>query len=97
MDGTPFIHIEAKRTEKFAPYAAMRQAEESLSKSKSGEFPVVTNRKNNMKMGESLVVMRADDWVVMYQAYLREHGVALGATKSTFEAMLNASKDSVQP
>jgi len=70
LDGTPLIHVEAKRTETFAPYAAMAQAEAAITKSGDKVMPVVINRRNNMKTGESLAVMRFDDFLRMNSAYL---------------------------
>ena len=62
--GTPTMWVEAKRTEKFSPYAAMAQSENGIAASKTdGEMPVVISRKNNMPTGDSLVVMKLSDWV----------------------------------
>jgi Holliday junction resolvase len=97
LDNTPLIHIEAKRTETFSPYAAIQQAEESIRKSKRADMPVVVQRRNQMQMGKSLVVMRAEDWLKFYGAYMRELGVVLDGNKSNFMELLNSSKDSVQP
>ncbi len=93
LAGTPLIHVEAKRTETFAPYAAMQQAEESIRKGGRGEMPVVIQRRNQMQTGQSMVVMRADDWVQMYSAYLRERGALMDRDKHSFVSMLNASND----
>ena len=70
LTGTPFVWVEAKRTEKFAPYAAMEQAERGITGKKSRDIPVVVSRRNQMSTGDSLVVMRMQDWVDMYQSYL---------------------------
>lgn len=74
LDGTPHIHVEAKRTETFAPKAAMRQAEAALAKAKDGRMAVVVNRQNRMTTEESLVVMRLGDWVKLYQHLVRHGG-----------------------
>ena len=74
ITGTPTIWIEAKRTEKFAPYAAMEQAERGITGKKSRDIPVVVSRRNQMTTGDSLVVMRMQDWVDLYQAYLASKG-----------------------
>lgn len=75
LDDTPLVHMELKRTETFAPYAAMKQAEESISKSRNKLIkPVVINRRNNMKTGQSLVVMRLDDWLPLYELWLKQNG-----------------------
>lgn len=92
LDNTPLIHIEAKRTETFAPYAAITQAEDAISMRPAGKetvVPVVINRKNNMTMDNSLVVMRAKDWIEMYEAHLRAKGIALDSDKRNFLSMLN--------
>lgn len=89
LDGTPLIHVEAKRTETFAPYAALGQAEESIKKSNANVVPVVMQRRNNMATGESLVVMRVDHWLKFYSAFLREQGVSLDPPSNSFTAMLN--------
>lgn len=67
---TPFIHVEAKRTERFQPYKAMEQAEEAIKKSGEEDImPVVINRKNGVKIQDSLVVMRLEDWINLYFTY----------------------------
>ena len=73
--GTPTMWVEAKRTEKFSPYAAMAQSENGIAASKTdGEMPVVISRKNNMPTGDSLVVMKLSDWVNIYSEWLRSCG-----------------------
>lgn len=71
LDGMPFYHLELKRTETFAPYAAMKQAEEAISKAPHKRQPVVINRRNRMTTGESLVVMRLDDWMELLSLRLK--------------------------
>lgn len=75
LNGTPFIWVEAKRTERFSPYAAMEQAERGIEGSRSRDIPVVISRRNRMDTSESLVVMRLGDWLPMYKALLFEMGV----------------------
>tara|TARA_R110000823_G_scaffold103042_5_gene220348 strand:- start:518 stop:991 length:474 start_codon:yes stop_codon:yes gene_type:complete len=72
--GTPDLWVEAKRTEKFQPYQAMQQAETGIHKSDTPEMPVVVQRRNGMKTGESLVVMRLNDFAFIYEAYLSKMG-----------------------
>lgn len=74
ITGTPTIWVEAKRTEKFAPYAAMEQAEMGIKNSNSGEMPVVMQRRNRMATEDSLVVMRLNDWICLYASWLKEIG-----------------------
>jgi hypothetical protein len=97
LDGTPLIHIEAKRTETFAPYAAIQQAEESIKRGARLAIPVVMQRRNNVPTGKGLVVMRMDDWLKLYAAFLREQGVTLHpGDNSGFLALLDASNDGIQ-
>lgn len=72
--GTPHIWVEAKRTERFSPYAAMEQAERGIEGQHSDEMPVVINRRNRMSTSESLVVMRLGDWLPMYRSFLSYMG-----------------------
>jgi len=70
LDGTPHVHVEAKRTEKMSPKAAIRQAEDAISKAEERRMPVVINRGNHEATEDSLVVMRLKDWLRMYRALL---------------------------
>ena len=72
--GTPTAWVEAKRTEKFQPYAAMEQAETGIKNAGSDEMPVVMQRRNRMATEDSLVVMRLRDWITLYAAWLKECG-----------------------
>ena len=72
--GTPTVWGEAKRTEKFQPYAAMEQAETGIKNAGSDEMPVVMQRRNRMATEDSLVVMRLKDWVSLYSSWLKECG-----------------------
>ena len=74
--GTPDLWVEAKRTEKFQPYAAMQQAETGIHKSDTPEMPVVIQRRNQMKTQDSLVVMRLNDFAFIYEGYLMQYGWA---------------------
>jgi len=74
LQGTPTVWVEAKRTERFQPYAAIEQAERGIRNSGSDEMPVVIQRRNNMSTDASLVVMRLQDWGAMYHSWLRECG-----------------------
>ena len=70
--GTPDLHVECKRTEKFQIYAALEQAEKARDKN---TLVTVVNRRNKMTTGESLVVMRLDEWLSLYEAYLQHKGL----------------------
>ena len=52
----------------------MEQAERGITGKKSRDIPVVVSRRNQMSTGDSLVVMRMQDWVDMYQSYLASKG-----------------------
>lgn len=73
--GTPELFIEAKRVERLNFHEALRQAETNISKTKSESCPVVINRKSRMKTGDSLVLLRLDDFLRFYLAYLRHEGL----------------------
>lgn len=70
LEGTPHIWVEAKRTECFRPHEAIAQAELGISARNSTELPVVITRRNRMTTGQSLVVMRLDDWLKLYKSYI---------------------------
>lgn len=69
--GTPDVWVEAKRTERCQPYAAMEQAERGIKAAKSNEMPVVITRRNRVSTEDSLVMMRMKDWVNLYQTYIQ--------------------------
>ncbi len=73
--GVPSLFIEAKRVERLNFHDALRQAERNIDKTNSPEKPIVINRKNRMPTGESLCLMRLDDLLVFYCAYLKLHGI----------------------
>lgn len=75
LAGTDEIWVEAKRTEKFSPYAAMSQAEKGIAGHGSSELPVVVSRRNQMPTGDSLVVMRLSDWTKLYRQFLKCKGI----------------------
>jgi len=90
LNGTPFVWVEAKRTEKFSPYAAMEQAERGIEKSRSPDIPVVISRKNRMDTSESLVVMRLGDWLPLYKTFLWEMGIE---TEEPMEVIIEFTPD----
>lgn len=95
LDDTPGLHVEAKRTEAVNVKAAMRQAEESISRGKRVCAPVVITRQNRMTTDESLVVMRLADWAGFYAAWLEagNHRRGLVPVKDGFELLLERSQD----
>jgi len=72
--GTPALFVEAKRVERLNFHDAMRQAEGNISKTNSMCMPVVINRKNQMKTGDSLCLLRLDDLLTLYRCYLVLNG-----------------------
>jgi Holliday junction resolvase len=72
--GTPGVWIEAKRTERLAIPEALRQAETAIGLARAPEMPVVIARTNRMPTEASYVVMRLQDWALLYEAYLHQQG-----------------------
>jgi len=72
--GVPDLFVEAKRVERLNFHDALRQAERNIEKTKSPDAPVVINRKNRMATGESLCLLRLDDFLKYYKAYLKQEG-----------------------
>ena len=72
--GVPDLFVEAKRVERLNFHDALRQAERNIEKTKSPDAPIVINRKNRMATGESLCLLRLDDFLKYYKAYLKQQG-----------------------
>ena len=72
--GVPNLFIEAKRVERLNFHDAMRQAERNRTSRATDDVPVVINRKNRMKTGDSLCLLRLDDLLTFYRAYLCQEG-----------------------
>jgi len=72
--GVPDLHIEAKRVEKLSFPDALRQAEEAIAKSGAPQLPIVVNRRNRQKTGDSYTLMRLDAFLIMYATYLAYTG-----------------------
>ena len=72
--GVPDIFVEAKRVERLNFHDALRQAEGNIVKTKSDDCPLVINRKSRMKTGDSLCLLRLDDFLKFYRSYLKEKG-----------------------
>jgi len=73
--GTPDLFIEAKRVERLNFHEALRQAEKNIDITRSESCPVVINRMSRMKTGESLVLLRLDDFLKFYLSYLQKEGL----------------------
>lgn len=67
LEGLKYLSVEAKRTEKFSPHSAMRQAEAAAG---DKNIPVVITRKSRVETGESWVMLKLSDFLPMYQDYL---------------------------
>jgi len=75
LTGTPQMFVEAKRVEKLNFHAALAQAEANRTRSNlEEEITVVINRRSRMKTGESLCLLRLDDLLRLYNAYLKAEG-----------------------
>ena len=67
LKNTPYIYVEAKRTEKFQIHQSMRQVEENIKISNSNDMPIVITRRNRTETGDSLCVLKLDDFLSMYK------------------------------
>ena len=61
------VHIECKRCESLSIYKAMQQATRDAGE--THDMPVVMHRRSRQPW---LVVMRLEDWVEMYAAYMHQ-------------------------
>jgi hypothetical protein len=73
LDNTPLLHVEAKRTETLRPRAALEQAKTAVLKSGEPVIPVVITRQNHMATGDSLVILKLDDFLAFYTCALYGH------------------------
>ena len=67
LKNTPHIYVEAKRTEKFKIHESMRQVLENIETSKSESIPVVITRRNRESTGDSLCVLKLEDFIELYR------------------------------
>ncbi len=74
--GTPDLFVEAKRVERCNFKEAMAQAERNATDTRSPETPIVINRMNNMATGDCYTVLRLDNFLKYYKAYLKEQGIS---------------------
>lgn len=70
--GLPSLAVEAKRTEKFSLTEFMEQAVRNAT---GGDMPAVVHRFSRQPMGHASVVMRLEDFFVIYRGYLNSIGV----------------------
>lgn len=66
--GIPGLAIEAKRVETLSFPAALKQA---ITNAKGGDIPVVINRRNRQRLPESYTLLRLEDFMRLYAAYLQ--------------------------
>ena len=75
--GLPHIHIEVKRVEKLNIYDAIAQA---IRDAKNGNLPAVFHRKNRCNW---LVTMELDDFMKIYEGYIKAEKVKAYIEKNT--------------
>lgn len=75
LTGTPNLWVEAKRVERLNFHEAMAQAERGSDAHGRVDMPVVINRKNYQALPDSLCVLRLKDFIKLYDAYLKTHGL----------------------
>jgi hypothetical protein len=83
--GLPDIWPELKRNETLKIWDAIRQAQRGIAGRRSPDMMAVITRRNKMKTGDSLVIMKMDDWLRLYRAYLASIGVKTHAPIETKE------------
>lgn len=69
--GAPRLAIEAKRTERFTLNEFMAQAVRNAT---ADNLPVVFHRQSRQPIGLSTVAMQLDDFLEIYDAFLKYHG-----------------------
>ena len=67
--------MEAKRTEKFQIHQSMKQVEENIKISSSTDIPVVITRRNRTETGDSLCVLKLDDFLIMYKLLIERENL----------------------
>jgi hypothetical protein len=64
--------VEAKRTEKLQIHQSVAQVRENIEISKSVSMPVVITRRNRQETGESLCIIKLDDFLELYKLLLKD-------------------------
>lgn len=67
LTGLPHLSIEAKRVEKLDFPGALRQAQ---ANSPPGSIPVVINRRNRQEIEDAYTLIRLEDFIELYLAWL---------------------------
>ena len=70
--GTPNLAIEAKRVERLNFPEAFRQAQ---TNAEPHEIPVVINRRSRQATGDSYCLLKLDDFLTLYKAYLKQESL----------------------
>ena len=68
--------IEAKRTEKFQIHQSVAQVKENIGISQSDAMPIVITRRNRQETGDSLCVLKLDDFLELYKLLIKEKGMS---------------------
>ena len=76
LKNTPHIYVEAKRTEKFQIHQSVAQVKENIEISQSDAMPIVITRRNRQETGDSLCVLKLDDFLELYKLLIKEKGMS---------------------
>lgn len=74
LTGLPGLWPEAKRTNRFSPYAALAQADAGRAANRCSDAPIIITRRDRVPTPDSLIVMRLSDWTKLYAAWLHLTG-----------------------
>ena len=83
LNGTFDLSVEAKRTERFTPHAAMRQAKEAVAVSGKDYVPVVIHRRNQQPVSEAMVCIELDQFMAIWQNHLIHTGKLVNPPKAS--------------
>jgi|TARA_Y100000294_G_scaffold123060_1_gene114431 hypothetical protein len=87
LTGLPHLSIEAKRVEKLDFPGALRQAQ---ANSPPDAIPVVINRRNRQKIEDAYTLIRLEDFIELYLAWL--NSTSDPKPKQTAEALRKQAK-----
>ena len=76
LKNTPHIYVEAKRTEKFQIHQSVAQVKENIGISQSDAIRIVITRRNRQETGDSLCVLKLDDFLELYKLLIKEKGMS---------------------
>ena len=72
LTGTSGLFVEAKRVERLAWREALNQAETNAALTRTTDVPIVVTRKSRERTGESVVMLRLQDFNQFYKAWLEK-------------------------